>query len=334
MPLQQVLAFASLIVMFVVFSLASPNFATFTNVVGILLSTAVIGDPGGGRHLCHHYGRNRSFRRYRDDVRVGHHGSASSATGACRFPSACWGACRRRPLRLRQRHGHGQDEGASLYRHPGHDDDVPRPFARDFGDAAHLFSRARRAFARSRWVRSSGIPNAVWIFFASAVIGSLILTKTVLGRYTFALGSNEEATRLSGINVDRWKIAVYTLCGLYSGLAGVVMASRLNSAQPALGAGYELEAIAAVVIGGTSLSGGEGSVLGTVIGAFHHERPHQRPADPFDPAGVAKGGDRSNRHRRCVRRHCSPAPALKARAKKIPKGGLLHHGVIPGVFSA
>src|SRR5690606_15598546 len=113
-----------------------------------------------------------------------------------------------------------------------------------------------------------GIPNAVWIFFASAVIGSLVLTKTVLGRYTFALGSNEEATRLSGINVDRWKIAVYTLCGLYSGLAGVVMASRLNSAQPALGAGYELEAIAAVVIGGTSLSGGEGSVLGTVIGAF------------------------------------------------------------------
>ncbi|RPJ41269.1 MAG: ABC transporter permease, partial [Chloroflexi bacterium] len=85
---------------------------------------------------------------------------------------------------------------------------------------------------------------------------------------TFALGSNEEATRLSGVNVNGWKTSVYTLCGLFSGLAGVVIASRLNSAQPALGSGYELDAIAAVVIGGTSLSGGEGSILGTIIGAF------------------------------------------------------------------
>jgi ribose transport system permease protein len=112
------------------------------------------------------------------------------------------------------------------------------------------------------------IPNAVLIFFGAAFVAYIILTKTVLGRYTFAIGSNEEATRLSGVNVSAWKIAIYTLAGLFSGLAGVVIASRLNSAQPALGAGYELEAIAAVVIGGTSLSGGEGTILGTVIGAF------------------------------------------------------------------
>ena len=92
--------------------------------------------------------------------------------------------------------------------------------------------------------------------------------RTVLGRYAFALGSNEEATRLSGVNVARWKIAIYTLAGVFSGLAGVLIAARLNSAQPALGQGYELDAIAAAVIGGTSLSGGEGSILGTVIGAF------------------------------------------------------------------
>jgi ribose transport system permease protein len=111
-------------------------------------------------------------------------------------------------------------------------------------------------------------PNAVLILFGVAIIASLILTKTILGRYTFALGSNEEATRLSGVNVDAWKIAIYTLGGLFSGLAGVLLASRLNSAQPALGQGYELDAIAATVIGGTSLSGGEGSILGTIIGAF------------------------------------------------------------------
>ena len=112
------------------------------------------------------------------------------------------------------------------------------------------------------------IPNAVLVLFTAAIIANLILSKTILGRYNFAIGSNEEATRLSGVNVDSWKIAVYTLCGLFAGLAGVVIAARLNSAQPALGAGYELDAIAATVIGGTSLSGGEGSIVGTVIGAF------------------------------------------------------------------
>ena len=100
------------------------------------------------------------------------------------------------------------------------------------------------------------------------VIASIILNKTKLGRYDFAIGSNEEATRLSGVNVNAWKIAIYTLGGAFVGIAGIVMASRLGSAQPALGQGYELDAIAAVVIGGTSLSGGSGTILGTVIGAF------------------------------------------------------------------
>ncbi len=99
-------------------------------------------------------------------------------------------------------------------------------------------------------------------------MGSIILNKTLLGRYIFALGSNEEAARLSGVNVDFWKILTYALGGLICGVAGLIIASRLNSAQPALGQGYELEAIAAVVIGGTSLSGGRGTMLGTIIGAF------------------------------------------------------------------
>jgi ribose transport system permease protein len=112
------------------------------------------------------------------------------------------------------------------------------------------------------------IPNGVLILFAVAIIASFVLTRTALGRYTFALGSNEEAVRLSGVNVDRWKIAVYASAGAVCGIAGLLIASRLNSAQPALGQGYELDAIAAVVIGGTSLSGGRGTILGTLIGAL------------------------------------------------------------------
>jgi ribose transport system permease protein len=112
------------------------------------------------------------------------------------------------------------------------------------------------------------IPNAVIIFFGLALLMSFVLNKTILGRYTFALGSNEEAARLSGVSVDKWKIGVYALCGLVCGVAGILIGARLNSAQPGLGQGYELDAIAAVVIGGTSLSGGEGTILGTVIGAF------------------------------------------------------------------
>lgn len=113
-----------------------------------------------------------------------------------------------------------------------------------------------------------GIPNTIVIFLLLGVIASIILSKTIIGRYNFALGSNEEATRLSGVNTVKWKIVIYTITGIFSGIAGILMASRLNSAQPSLGTGYELEAIAAVVIGGTSLSGGVGSILGTIIGAL------------------------------------------------------------------
>jgi len=117
-------------------------------------------------------------------------------------------------------------------------------------------------------VPSLPVPNAAMILFVVAILASIVLNRTALGRYTFAIGSNEEAVRLSGVNVDRWKIAIYSLSGGICGLAGLLLASRINSAQPALGQGYELDAIAAVVIGGTSLSGGAGTLLGTIIGAF------------------------------------------------------------------
>ncbi len=112
------------------------------------------------------------------------------------------------------------------------------------------------------------VPNAVLILIALAILFGIILSKTVLGRMTYAIGSNEEATRLSGINTRRWLVGIYVLAGTATGLAGVVIAARLNSVQPQLGTGYELQAIAAVIIGGTSLLGGRGSILGTLIGAL------------------------------------------------------------------
>lgn len=112
------------------------------------------------------------------------------------------------------------------------------------------------------------LPNGVLVLFIVAAIIAYVLNRTVLGRYTYALGSNEEAARLSGVNVHAWKMGIYALAGAVTGVAGVLIAARLNSAQPALGQGYELEAIAAVVIGGTSLAGGRGTILGTLIGAL------------------------------------------------------------------
>ena len=120
----------------------------------------------------------------------------------------------------------------------------------------------------SYFIPSFEVPNGVLILFGVAIIGSIILNKSILGRYIFALGSNEEAARLSGVNVNFWKIVTYALGGLVCGIAGLLISSRLNSAQPALGQGYELDAIAATVIGGTSLAGGRGTILGTLIGAF------------------------------------------------------------------
>jgi ribose transport system permease protein len=94
------------------------------------------------------------------------------------------------------------------------------------------------------------------------------LTQTRFGRYVYAIGGNENVTRLSGVNVTLIKIVVYAVSGLLSALAGIILTARLESAQPTAGVGYELDAIAAVVVGGTSLAGGIGSMTGTLIGAL------------------------------------------------------------------
>jgi ribose/xylose/arabinose/galactoside ABC-type transport system permease subunit len=112
------------------------------------------------------------------------------------------------------------------------------------------------------------IPNLVVYFVVVTLVLAFVLTRTVFGRRVYAIGGNETAAKVSGINVERIKLAVYTLCGFLAGLAGILLASRIISGNPTSGQAYELDAIAAVIIGGVSMSGGAGKWYGTVIGAL------------------------------------------------------------------
>lgn len=127
------------------------------------------------------------------------------------------------------------------------------------------FSEGFRSIATGEILR---IPTPVVIMIVVYLIAHFVLKRTKLGRYTYAIGGNEEAALLSGINVKLNKTMVYGIAGLLSGLAAILLTARLNSAQPIAGMSYELDAIAATVIGGTSLLGGEGTVSGTLIGAL------------------------------------------------------------------
>ena len=113
-----------------------------------------------------------------------------------------------------------------------------------------------------------GLPTIVYISIILAIVFGVMLKKTVFGRRVYAIGGNKEAARISGINIDRTYITIYTITGGLAALTGVIQASRLGSAQPGAGTGYELQVIAAVIIGGTSTYGGVGTIFGTVIGAL------------------------------------------------------------------
>ncbi|HYR91893.1 MAG TPA: ribose ABC transporter permease [Terriglobia bacterium] len=127
------------------------------------------------------------------------------------------------------------------------------------------FSETFRSIANTDVLR---VPFPVIVMIGVYVVSHLVLARTKLGRYAYAIGGNETAAHLSGVNVRLYKTAVYALSGMCSALAAVLLTARLNSAQPIAGINYELDAIAAVVIGGTSLMGGEGTVSGTLIGAL------------------------------------------------------------------
>ncbi|GMQ61044.1 ABC transporter permease [Vallitalea maricola] len=269
---QKILAFSSLILLLIIFSIASPNFFTGTNIKGILLATAVNGVLAvgvtfviitGGIDLS--IGTVMTFSSVIAGVIISMWGlpiwigllGAILAGSLCGFVNGFNVAKFRIPAFIATLGMMMITKGLSLV----------------ISNAKPIYFTGAKGIFIDKFSDIStgtimGIPNAVIILFVVAGIGGILLNKTLLGRYTFAIGSNEEATRLSGINTDKWLIIIHTLTGAFCGVAGILMAARLNSAHPALGQGYELDAIAAVVIGGTSLSGGKGTILGTIIGAF------------------------------------------------------------------
>ncbi|MFC6099128.1 ABC transporter permease [Olivibacter domesticus] len=113
-----------------------------------------------------------------------------------------------------------------------------------------------------------GIPVLVWIAAIVVLLATILTNRTAFGKYIYAIGGNESAAKLSGININSVKIWVYALAGILAAVGGIMVTSRLNSAQPNAGLSYELDSIAAVVIGGTSLAGGRGTIIGTVLGAM------------------------------------------------------------------
>jgi ribose/xylose/arabinose/galactoside ABC-type transport system permease subunit len=129
-------------------------------------------------------------------------------------------------------------------------------------------SNLSAAFTRIGGGYLAAVPIPILIFFGVALASHVFLRNMRAGRHLYAVGGNENAARASGVKVGRVKMMAYTLCGALAGLAGVVLASRITTGQPNAGIGYELDAIAAVVIGGTSLNGGVGGVWGTVLGAL------------------------------------------------------------------
>jgi ribose transport system permease protein len=271
---QRLLAFGALLVIIVVFSLLSPNFLKFDNVVGILLATSVNGILAlgvtfviitGGIDLS--IGTVMTLAAVITGVLITKMGlpvpvgivGGVLTGGAAGLVNGILIARFRIPPFIATLGMLNVAKGLALVTSsltPIYFNDTPE------------FNQGAMGSLIGSVVPGLDIPNVVLVMFGAAIVGSLVLSRTILGRYTFALGSNEEAARLSGVNVAGWKTVVYVVCGLFAGLAGVVIAARLNSAQPSLGQGYELDAIAAAVIGGTSLSGGEGTILGTVIGAF------------------------------------------------------------------
>jgi ribose transport system permease protein len=266
--IEQLLAFASLIAAFIFFSFANPAFPTYSNVISILFSTVVIGTLALGTTFV--------------IITAGIDLSIGTGMALCAVMSGVFIVNGGMPVAVGIPAailfggfiGLVNGFSVAVLKLPSFIATlammlIAGGLALVISDSAPIYFTDDPSYSKfSTGEVVPNVPNAVLVYLLAAVVAAVLLGKTVLGRYTYSIGSNEAATALSGINVRRWKLTIYTLAGLFTGLAGVLISARLGSAQPATGMGYELQAIAAVVIGGTSLAGGKGSMVGTVIGAL------------------------------------------------------------------
>lgn len=265
---QQLLAFASLVVIYAFFSIVSPFFFSYGNFIAILFSTVVIGTLAIGTTFV--------------IISAGIDLSIGTGMALCAVMSGVFMVKLGLPLALGVPlsivfgglMGLVNGVNVAILRIPPFIATlammlVAEGLALVLSNSTPIYFNDVAGYTDlSTGELIPNVPNAVLILLVVALIAGALLAKTVLGRYTYSIGSNEEATALSGIDVRKWKIAIYAFAGLFTGLAGLMISARLGSAQPATGMGYELQAIAAVVIGGTSLSGGKGSIVGTLIGAL------------------------------------------------------------------
>ena len=263
--IQRLLPFVTLIVLFVSLAVASPHFLTNTNLSSVVRQTAVINIMAlgmtliivsGGIDLS--VGAILAMGGLLGTMTMSKGQPIPVGVGAGILTGMCWGLVNGM-LTTRLRINPfivtlgtlGIIRGLTLIISNGlpvHD--IPREFSY-LGEGNLL-----------------GVPFVLWILVGCALVVHVILEHTKLGRYAFAIGSNEDAAWYAGIPVAFHTTAVYAIGGMLTGLAGMIEASRLMTGQPTAGQGYELQAIAAVVIGGGSLRGGEGTVIGTLVGAF------------------------------------------------------------------
>jgi ribose transport system permease protein len=263
--LQRLLPFLTLFILFVALALASPHFLTTTNLSSVVRQTAVINIMAlgmtliivsGGIDLS--VGAILAFGGFVGTLAMKNGMPIPAAVGVGILAGMFWGAVNGSLTTLLRINPFivtlgtlGIVRGITLIISNGlpvHE--IPRGFS--FLGEGNLF----------------GVPFVLWILLACASAVHVIMEHTKLGRYAFAIGSNEQAAYYAGLPVAFHTVSVYALAGMLTGLAGMIEASRLMTGQPTAGMGYELQAIAAVVIGGGSLRGGEGSVVGTLVGAF------------------------------------------------------------------
>lgn len=262
--IQRLLPFFTLIALFIILSIASPNFLTATNLSSVVRQTAVINIVAlgmtmiiisGGIDLS--VGSILALAGLLGAMTMAKHGIAMGlATGLligtlCGFANGVMLTSLRISPFIVTLGTMGIYRGLALIISKGLPvNDIPASFSY-LGEGTLL-----------------RVPFVLWILLACAVVIHVMLEHTRLGRYAFSIGSNPDAAYYAGVPVRFHTTAVYAIAGLLTGLSGMIEASRLMTGQPTSGQGYELTAIAAVVIGGGSLRGGEGSVLGTLVGAF------------------------------------------------------------------